>query len=472
MVNDRRSGPLEKTCRGAITAPLQLVLLFTVATIVASLSPSNAGTPTAPTGSALEREATDAFNRAEYDRVLKLWYSLPAEGTASKPLLRLAFQSSLKLGRPEEALPLYQRLVPTDQPDDSTLLRPLALSFLTSHVRDPQEYVRIMAYTLLAELGLPETQAVLEDGLLDASILVRARAADAIGKAGLAGKSGPLRRALSDAMPAVRIAAMNALSEANVTEIKPYLIEVARTDDGPESVFAYAALYRLGKQDMLTDITGAATLPDPEVRMAALGILGQLKRASSLSVLSQGVYDPEPSVRAFAAGALGDYGQAGGSGPLTHALGDDSARVRAVAATSLGRLGIRDNQPLLRALTRDADMLVRASALEGLLRLGDTSAIVLAADLAKHTNPSIRAAAAHTLAATSDKQAVEILQTLLHDQQPQPRLSAVKALGKVNAPVTPLLKQGLQDMDVTIRMAAAGSLLQQLRRPTVASTAR
>ena len=193
---------------------------------------------------------------------------------------------------------------------------------------------------MLAELGPAETQAVLEDGLLDASVLVRARAADAIGKAGLAGKSGPLRRALNDAMPAVRIAAMNSLSEANVTDIMPYLIEVARTDDGPESVFAYAALYRLGKQDMLTDITGAATLPDPDVRMAALGILGRLKRPSSLSVLSQGVYDPEPSVRAFAAGALGDYGQVGGVAPLTHALGDESARVRAIAATSLGRLGI------------------------------------------------------------------------------------------------------------------------------------
>ena len=72
-------------------------------------------------------------------------------------------------------------------------------------------------------------------------------------------------------MPAVRIAAINWLSEANVTDIKPYLIEVARTDDGPEAVFAYAALYRLGKLDMLTDITGAATLPDPDVRMAALG---------------------------------------------------------------------------------------------------------------------------------------------------------------------------------------------------------
>ncbi|RPH81459.1 MAG: HEAT repeat domain-containing protein [Nitrospiraceae bacterium] len=456
----------ERAHRNSTTIRLQIFLVLTLGTIVIGLPSAEAGAPTAPTAPTLEREATESFNRAEYDQVLQLWYSTPPEAPAPKPLIRLAFQSALKLGRPEEALTLYQRLVPTDQPDDPTLLRPLALSFLTSHVRDQHEYVRIEAYSILAELGLAELQAVLEDGLLDASVLVRARAADAIGKAGLAGKSGPLRRALYDAMPAVRIAAMNALSDANVTDIMPYLIEVARTDDGPEGVFAYAALYRLGKQDMLTDINGAATLPEPDVRMAALGVLGRLKRPSSLSILSQGVYDPEPSVRAFAAGALGDYGQAGGVAPLTHALGDEIARVRAVAATSLGRLGIRENHPLLRALTRDASMQVRASAVEGLLRLSDTSAISLAADLAKHPDPTIRTAAAHALAATSDKQAVAILQTLLEDKQPQPRLFAAKALGMSSAPVTPLLKKGLQDSDVAVRLAAAGSLLQQLRRST------
>jgi HEAT repeat protein len=446
-----------------------LLLLILVSSLVSPFA--TAGTPIA-SGSALEREATALFNRAEYDQVLKLWRSLPPETTPSKPLIRLAFQSSLKLGRPEEALTLYQRMVPSDQPDDSALLRPLALSFLTSHVRHSQESVRIASYSMLAELGLPETQAVLEDGLLDPSVLVRARAADGIGKAGLAGKSGPLRRALNDAVPAVRIAAMNALSEANVTDIMPFLIEVARVDDGPEAVFAYAALYRLGKQDMLTDITGAATLPEPEVRMAALGILGRLKRPSSLAVLSQGVYDPEPSVRAFAAGALGDYGQAGGVAPLTHAIGDDSAHVRTVAAASLGRLGIRENHPLLRALIRDVSMQVRAGAIEGLLRLGDTSAIALAAELAKHPDPSIRAAAAHALSATSDKQAVEVLETLLRDQLPQPRLLAAKSLGKISAPVMPLLKKTLQDSDLSVRLAAAGSLLQQLRRLTTAPKVR
>jgi hypothetical protein len=111
-------------------------------------------------------------------------------------------------------------------------------------------------------------------------------------------------------------------------------------------------------------------------------------------------------------------------------------------------------------------MQVRAGAVEGLLRLGDTSAVLLAADLAKNPNPSIRAAAAHALAATSDKQAVAILQTLLQDQQPQPRLLAAKALGTSGAPVTPLLKKCLQDSDVAVRLAAAGGLLQQLRRST------
>ncbi|MEK7763788.1 MAG: hypothetical protein AAB433_19630, partial [Nitrospirota bacterium] len=106
----------------AATAHLQVLLLLTLVSILASPLLANAGAPTAQPGSALEREAASAFNRAEYDQVLKLWYALPPATTASKPLIRLAFQSALKLGRPEEALTLYQRLIPTGQPDDPALL--------------------------------------------------------------------------------------------------------------------------------------------------------------------------------------------------------------------------------------------------------------------------------------------------------------------------------------------------------------
>src|SRR5262245_25896595 len=94
----------------------------------------------AASASSLEREATEAFNRAEYGTVITLLQSQPP-GAASKPLLRLAVQSAVKLGRPEEALDIYDRLVPSGQPDDPSLLRQLSVSFLTAYVRDPKEYI-------------------------------------------------------------------------------------------------------------------------------------------------------------------------------------------------------------------------------------------------------------------------------------------------------------------------------------------
>ena len=222
----------------------------------------------AAAAASLEREATDAFNRADYGAVLRLLPPKSAEVTSSKAVLRLAVQSATKLGRPEEGLEIYERLVKAGQADDLALLRLLGVSFLSAYVRDTREHLRIAAYSALADLSLPDQQAILEGGLLDSSPIVRARAVEALARAGLAAKSQPLRRALQDDSASVRIAAMNALSEAQATDIIPRLTEVARTEDGPEGVFAYAALYPLAKQDMLADITGATTLPDPETRMA------------------------------------------------------------------------------------------------------------------------------------------------------------------------------------------------------------
>lgn len=416
------------------------------------------------TPSSVESQAAGFFKAGDYAAVVVLFQGLPLEATPSKHFLRLSLLSYVRLGRTDEALRIYAKLNPSGKTHDAALLRPLALAVITSRVRDHKEHVRIAAYTVLAELGLSETAAILEDGLLDSSVLVRARAAEAIGKAGLAAKSGALRRALGDGMPTVRIAAMNALAETKATDLAQRFIEIGRTEEGPEAIFAYAALYKMGRSDMLADITNAATLPDADVRMAALGVLGRLKRPASLAVLAQGVYDPHPSVRAFAAGALGEFGSPGGAAPLTHAVGDEIAMVRSVAAGSLGRLGLKENRPLLYALTRDPSVQVRASAAEGLLRLGDTSAIPLAADLARHPDPSIRGAAAQALSATSEKQALSILQTLLQDTQPLPRLMAAKALGKKSESTVPLLVRGLQDSDEAVRIAAAGSLLQQLAR--------
>lgn len=441
--------------------PTSLILLAWV-----NPMPIAAGTPTPKsTTTPLEREALTLYQAAEYTRVTDLLQRRTDGQEPGREVVRYALLSYLKMGKPEEAWKLYPKLIASNRPDEPALLREIARGFIVSRVRDPQEHIRIAAYTALVDMGESTTLPLLEDGLLDSSALVRARAAEAIGRSGLAARSAALKRALRDEAPGVRIAAINALSDAKVSGIADQLTEIARVDEGPESIFAFAGLYKLGRTDVLADISGAVTLPDPEVRMAALGVLGRLRRPTSLSVLSQAVYDPHPAVRAFAAGALGEFGSADGLAPLTHALSDENPRVRSVAASSLGRLGVAEARSVIQPLLRDSDEHVRVSAVEALLRLGDASAILSAADLARHPDPSVRGDAAHALATAKTPNALPILESLLRDQQPLPRLMAARALGKSPLKsLLPALKTGLQDSDAAVRITSAGSLLRILSR--------
>lgn len=423
----------------------------------------------------IEREILAAAKGGHHDRTVRLFEALPAGQTPSKALLEAAFQSYLRLGQPERAFTVYARLIPAGRPDSPAWLRDLARSFISSHARDQQEYVRIASFTTLAEVGDQSMVPLLEDGLLDPSVLVRARAVEGLGRVGERAKrqgqtvpSTALKRALHDPAPPVRIAALNALGDLGDTKDQATLdtmTQLARAGEGPIHVFALAALTKLGRTRALEDIINAATLPEPDVRMAAIGVLGRLKRPSNLSLLAQSVYDPEESVRAFAAGALGEFGDPSAVGALSHALGDDSPRVRSVAAASMGRLGLAHTRPLLRQAARDPVELVRAGAVEGLLRLGEADAVLLAAELAKHDSPSVRSAAAQALGLAGDRRALPVLEQLLADQQPQPRLTAARALGKVaDTASLPLLKKALADNDPAIRITAAGSLLHVLSR--------
>ncbi|WP_447973084.1 HEAT repeat domain-containing protein [Nitrospira sp. Kam-Ns4a] len=418
------------------------------------------------TGPAVTREAQEAFKRGEYDRVVRLLESA-TEPSPPRELLQVGFQSYLRLGRAEAALKLYHQLVPPGRPDQLPWLRQLALAFITGHARDASEFVRVAAYTALAEVAGREAVPLLEDGLLDPSVMVRARAVEGLGRTGPAGVAG-VKRALKDPATAVRVAALHALGgeghragqDATLVEA---LTEIARREEGPPSVFALAVLVRWGREQALNGLLSAATLPDPETRMAALGVLGKLKRPATLSLLTQAVYDPDPSVRAFAAGALGEFGSPEGASALTHLLSDESPRVRSVAAASLGRLRVASLRPLLWQAARDPVELVRTGAVEGLLRQGDQEILLVAQELTKHPDPSVRSAVGQALGIPGQKRAIALLEALLRDQQPQPRLAAARALGRIGRPeVVPVLKHALQDTDVVVRIAAAGSLAQVL----------
>jgi HEAT repeat protein len=452
--------------------------LFSIPVVIlASFVMINAAqTAAPPSGSpSVEREILSAYKNGQYDRVAPLLEALPPGRELSRELLQAGLFSYLRLGKPEAAWKMYLRMFPDGRQDEPRWLRDVAYSFVVSRLRDRDEHVRVTAYTALAQNASREDIPLFEDGLLDSSILVRALAVEGLGRATAQAKRservealGFLKRALDDPAPAVRIAALNALGDVGDRKdasLLDAITHLSETDEGAIQVFALAALVKLGRGEALADILSAATLPDSQARMAAVGVLGRLKRVASLPVLSRSIYDPDADVRAFAAGALGELGDPGAAAPLTHALADESPRVRGTAAASLGRLGLASVKPLLKEVARDPVELVRAGAIEGLLRLGDREAVLLAADLAKHPAPLIRSAVAQASGLSGNRHALPVLEQLLKDQQPQPRLTAALALGRLGDPAAvPMLKQALSDTDPAVRTAAAGSLAQVMSK--------
>ncbi len=453
---------LASLASGGTVGPATAGLLAAVLVVQAvPMGPAVAGPATAK-DVAPASQAARAFQQGEYDHVIRLFQeaSLSESSTVISPaLLRLATLSYIRLGQPETALPLYHRLIPAGTPDDRPLLAELAWSMVSGHARDGQEHVRLAVYSVLAETRNPAALPILEDGLLDRAVIVRARAVEALGRSLPAARAGTVSRMLGDSAPTVRIAAMTAVGELRVTSVREQLVQIARRDEGPESVFATGALIRLGREDMLAELMNAASDAEPEIRMAALGVLGKLKRPNTLATVSQAVYDPDPAVRAFAAGALGEFGLQGGIAALTHALADEDPRVRSMAAAGLGRIGGAHARQLLQPLRRDADDLVRATAIEGLLRAGEPDIMLMAADLAKHAAPMVRATVAQSVGIPGNKSAIALLEQLLRDQQPQARLASARALGRIGPVALPAIKRALEDSEPAVRVTAAGSLL-------------
>ena len=130
--------------------------------------------------------------------------------------LRLAVDSAIHVGRPEEGLKSTtawssrgsRKTSPSSSGSVSVSYGP------TSAIRGN---ISALPHTARWPNSISGPATLLEDGLLDASPIVRARAIEALGRGTRCAFAS--RRAMQDEIPSVRIAAMNVLSEAQITEI-------------------------------------------------------------------------------------------------------------------------------------------------------------------------------------------------------------------------------------------------------------
>lgn len=162
MIGERSSSTRARCLSSTVALSAGLVFLLSTCPMSASaVTSASKATP-----SPLEREAQALYEAANFSRVVDLIQHPPAGQEPGAKAIRYAVLSFVKMGKPEEAWKQYPKLTSGDRPDDLALLREIARSFIVSRVRDPQEHIRIAAYTALAEMGDRDTLPLLEERAL------------------------------------------------------------------------------------------------------------------------------------------------------------------------------------------------------------------------------------------------------------------------------------------------------------------
>jgi HEAT repeat protein len=336
-----------------------------------------------------------------------------------------------------------------------------AVPVLAASLHDARPLVRVHTAEALARIDPShrETVPVLA-GLLgdDAPVVRRAAAVSLRNLGSLAAAAVPaLTEALADADPHVRAAAAEALGRI-----------------GPKAVAAVPVLTKL------------LTHPDPAVRGAAaeaLGAVGAGARGAVRALVAM-LNDNEETLRWTAAGALLRIDRKAAAAALPLWLGglaSTDSRTRWNALSSLDRLerDVRRRIPAapLAQTLQDPDIGVRGRSARLLGDLGpaaESESAALTAAL-QDSDSWVRCAAAAALVKVQGRRAASVVPVLrdgVTDEFVEVRLdslNALRALGPLARDAVPSLTRALRDTDGTVRLLAA-EVLWRLRRDAAAVT--
>jgi HEAT repeat protein len=294
---------------------------------------------------------------------------------------------------------------------------------------------------------------------------------------------------LDDPDPGVRAAAADALARLAAKAATPRLFALLEDPQARVVHAATAAISALGSDDTEAYALRAAASAVPEVRRAALRILGYFGYPSGFEAFQAALHEGDPRLRdAAAAGlaiideprarpllretatqhdaklraaAIRALGQAETSedtrAALRAALRDEDAWVRYYACQALGRLRAEDALDAIRDLLSDPAGQVRVAAVEALSHLaGGLSAL---RDCVKSADPDVQRAALLGLGLRADVGSLDTFLEAARSADSATRLVALSALAGVpGAQAIEALTDAARDPDEAVRTAAVGYL--------------
>ncbi len=218
--------------------------------------------------------------------------------------------------------------------------------------------------------------------------------------------------------PAVRQRAATALAEVNAeSDVVDVLATVAdEDDDRAVRAAAIDALDRLGDEAIeryLADAVDATTdgaswvrsealaevldEPVPELRIAAVTLLGRTGDAAAAPAVVDCLGDEDPRVRARAARACGRLADPRAVEPLLEQIDDEVAAVRREVATALGSIGGDAAASGLAETVEDPESGVRRAAVTALGEVGDPTTVQAVTGALGDDSERVRRAAVYAL---------------------------------------------------------------------------
>jgi len=174
---------------------------------------------------------------------------------------------------------------------------------------------------------------------------------------------------LSDSEEEVSTAAAAALERLESFQDLAQIVEDLASDKRGQRVKAIFAMEYVKSADVFPHLINLLKDPDPDIRGAAIQVLGVKAHPKSLNSLVKHLKDPSPAVRVHTAEALGHFNDVRLAPYLVSLLGDDDEQLVISAARSLGSIGSPESvDPLIR-LAKDSRATVRVAAIKALSEL-------------------------------------------------------------------------------------------------------
>lgn len=171
---------------------------------------------------------------------------------------------------------------------------------------------------------------------------------------------------LNDSEEEVRMAASAALDRLESLQELRQVIDNLTSDKRGQRVKAIFAMESIRSTEVFPHLIGLLKDADPDIRGAAIQVLGVKAHPKTLASLVKHLKDPAPSVRVHTAEALGHFNDVRLAPYLTAVLGDSDEQLVASAARSLGRIGAPESAAALAKLARDGRATVRLAAIQAL----------------------------------------------------------------------------------------------------------